>query len=138
MPRAPAPSAKDSRWRSGLILGGLLALAAGEALWFAGSSPGVGAMAKFALMGVAVPVAVVAMSLRSSVGRRVIVLTVPAASPLGVFFLARILAGPSTMQGPGGLMWPVYLVLDIVVAAFAVATRRVSGDSARAAASSGA
>lgn len=67
-----------------------------------------------------------------------IVLTVPAASPLGVFFLARILAGPSTMQGPGGLMWPVYLVLAIGVAAFAVTVRRVSGGSGRFAASSGA
>lgn len=117
------------RWRSGLIIGGVLALAAADALWvgyFPGSRHVVSRPILFVLIGVAVPVAVVALAARSPLGRRVILLAAPAMSPGVVYLLARLLVGTDSV-GPGSLMWALYLVLAIVVAALAVVLRSVPG-----------
>ena len=129
------------RRRSGPLAGGVLALAAAHALWlgyFPESTRVVSQLTEFALTGVAMPAAVGVMALRSPIGRRVMVLAGPAASPLGVFFLARILVTPGPPPGPDGLMWVLYLVLAIVAAALAVAARMVPGGAGPAAARPGA
>ena len=48
-------------------------------------------------------------------------------SPLGVYFLARVLAAQAPPPGPEGLMWVLYLALAVAAAVLAVAARIAPG-----------